>query len=211
MLIFQNVLIGHKGKVRNQIQAWLESGNIFEGIFESSDAGTPQGGAISPLLSNIALDGIEKMIGDWAETQHLLRPNGNYISNKKERRRSVMFVRYADDFVVMNRNLNVIQECKKIINKFLAERGLELNEAKTKIIYTRIPFENNEPGFEFLGFKIKHFDTKRHSAKNNLGCSIGFRLLTFPSKDSRIKHFARIDSILRTNIRLRANPTLLKN
>jgi RNA-directed DNA polymerase len=35
------VLIGHKGKVRNQIRSWLESGNIFEGIFESSDAGTP--------------------------------------------------------------------------------------------------------------------------------------------------------------------------
>ena len=52
------VLIGHKRKVRSQIQAWLESGNIFEGIFESSDAGTPQGGVISPLLSNIALDGI---------------------------------------------------------------------------------------------------------------------------------------------------------
>ena len=51
------VLIGHKGKVRSQIQAWLESGNIFEGIFESSDAGTPQEGVISPLLSNIALDG----------------------------------------------------------------------------------------------------------------------------------------------------------
>jgi RNA-directed DNA polymerase len=57
------VLIGHKGKVRNQIRFWLESGNIFEGIFESSDEGTLQGGVISPLLSNTALDGIEKKIG----------------------------------------------------------------------------------------------------------------------------------------------------
>ena len=57
-------LIGHKGKVRLQIEVWLKSGNIFEGIFESGDMGTPQGGVISPLLSNIALNGMEKRIGE---------------------------------------------------------------------------------------------------------------------------------------------------
>jgi RNA-directed DNA polymerase len=191
------VLIGHKGKVRTQIRAWLESGNIFEGIFESSEAGTPQGGVISPLLSNIALDGIEKRIGDWAETQRLFRPNGKLVDKKKDRRKSIIFVRYADDFVVMNHNLDVIKKCKEIISEFLTERGLELSDAKTKIVHTRMPFENNEPGFEFLGFKIKQFDTKKHSAKNNQGHNIGFRLLIFPSKNSRNKHFATIDRILR--------------
>jgi RNA-directed DNA polymerase len=108
-----------------------------------------------------------------------------------------MFVRYADDFVIMNRDLYVIQECKGIISKFLAERGLELSVAKTKIVDTIIPFENNEPGFEFLSFKIKHFDTKRRSAKNRQSHNIGFRLLIFPSKDSQKKHFARINRVLR--------------
>jgi RNA-directed DNA polymerase len=190
------VLIGHKGKVRAQIRAWLESGNIFEGIFESFDAGTPQGGVISPLLSNIALDGIEKRIGDWAETQSLFRPNGKLVDKKKDRRKSIIFVRYADDFVVMNHNLDVIKKCKEIISEFLTERGLELSDAKTRIVHIRIPFEKNEPGFEFLGFKIKHFDTKKHSAKNNQGHNIGFRLLIFPSKNSRNKQFATIDHIL---------------
>jgi RNA-directed DNA polymerase len=161
------ILIGHKGRVRNQIQAWLESRNIFEGIFESSNAGTPQGGVIAPLLSNIALDGIEKRLGDWAETQRLLRPNGKPIDKKKDRRKSIIFVRYADDFVIMNHNLNVIKECEIIVGKFLAERGLMLSDAKTKIVHIRKPFETNEPGFKFLGFKVKHFDTKKHSAKNN--------------------------------------------
>ena len=181
------VLIGHKGKVRTQIQAWLESGNIFEGIFESSDAGTPQGGVISPLLSNIALDGIEKRIGDWAETQRLFRPNGKLVDKKKDRRKSIIFVRYADDFVVMNHNLSVIQKCKEIISEFLAERGFELSDAKTKIVHTRIVFEKNKPGFEFLGFKIKHFDTKKHSAKNNQNRNIGFRFLIFPSQNKTAK------------------------
>ena len=190
-------LIGHKGKVRLQIEAWLKSGNIFEGIFESGDMGTPQGGVISPLLSNIALNGMEKRIGDWAETQKLTRPNGKPIDKKIDRRKSIIFVRFADDFVVMNRNLYVIVKCKEIINEFLAERGLALSDAKTKIIHTSLPFETNEPGFEFLEFKIKHFNTKKRSAKDNQGRTLGFRLLIFPSKNSRKKHFSTIDRILR--------------
>jgi RNA-directed DNA polymerase len=190
-------LIGHKGKIKTQIQAWLESGNIFEGIFESSDAGTPQGGVISPLLSNIALDGIEKRIGDWAETQRIFRRNGELINRKDRKRKSIHFVRYADDFVVMHHNMDVIKKCREIISEFLTERGLEISDAKTKIVHTRISFEKNEPGFEFLGFKIKHFDTKKHSAKNNQGHNIGYRLLTFPSKNSRNKHFTKIDHVLR--------------
>jgi len=97
----------------------------------------------------------------------------------------------------MNRNLDVIIKCKEIINEFLAERGLELSDAKTKIVHTRLPFEKNEPGFEFLGFKIKHFNTKKRSAKDNQGRILGFRLLIFPSKNSRKKHFSTIDRILR--------------
>ncbi len=97
----------------------------------------------------------------------------------------------------MNHNLDVIKKCKEIISDFLVERGLELSDAKIKIVHTIIPFEKNEPGFEFLGFKIKHFDPKKHSAKNNQGRNIGFRLLIFPRKNSRNKHFATIDCILR--------------
>lgn len=192
-------LTNHRGKIRNQIRAWLESGNIFEGIFETSESGTPQGGVISALLSNIALDGLEKKIKDWAETQRLFRPNGNLIDNKKDRRNSIIFIRYVDDLVIMNHNLEVVRKCTEITKKFLAERGLELSEAKTKIVHTRIRFENKEPGFEYLGFKIKHFDTKRHSAKNNQGQIIGYRLLIFPTKASRNKHFTTVDRILRQN------------
>lgn len=74
----------------------------------------------SSLLSNIALDDIEKRISDWAETQRLFRSNGKLVGNKKEKRKSIIFVRYADDFFVMNHNLDVIKKCKKIMNEFLA-------------------------------------------------------------------------------------------
>jgi RNA-directed DNA polymerase len=97
----------------------------------------------------------------------------------------------------MYHSLSIIKKYNEIISEFLAERGLELSDAKTKIVHTRISFEDNKPGFEFLGFKIKHLDTKKHSAKNNQGRNIGFRLLIFPSKSSRNKHFAIVDRALR--------------
>ena len=65
-------------------------------------------------------------------------------------------MRYTEDFVVMNHNLGVIKKCKEIISEFLAKRGL-----KFRIVHTRTSFEENKPGFEFLGFKIKHFNTKK--------------------------------------------------
>ena len=188
---------GLKGKIRRQIKAWLESGNIFEGIFETTEAGTPQGGVISPLLSNIALDGIEKEIGDWAENQKLLRPNGKPIDNKKSRRKAIHFIRYADDLVIMHRDVNVVKSCRIILNGFLAERGLELSEAKTKIVHTRLPFESQKPGFDFLGFTIKHFDTFHRSSLTSHKERIGYRLLTYPSKESRNKHFRKIDGLLK--------------
>lgn len=152
---------------------------------------------ISPLLSNIVLNGIEEKLGDWAESQQLYRPNGNRIDKKVDRRKSIIYVRYADDFIVMNHNVDIIRKCNIVIENFLSERGLELSQAKTRIIHTRNAFGGYEPGFEFLGFKIRHFDTKKHSAKDNQGRNLGYRLLIFPSMSSRRKHFATIDRILR--------------
>lgn len=97
----------------------------------------------------------------------------------------------------MHRDLNVVKSCRTILNKFLAERGLVLNEAKTKIVYTRLPFESQKPGFDFLGFTIKHFDTYHRSSLTSHKERLGYRLLTFPSKYSRNKHFRKIDSLLK--------------
>ena len=74
----------------------------------------------------LVLDGIKKRISDWAETQCLFRPNSKLVGKKKERRKSIIFVRYADNLAVMNHNLDVIKKCKEIISEFLAARGLEL-------------------------------------------------------------------------------------
>lgn len=107
------------------------------------------------------------------------------------------FVRYADDFVVMHRNLSVIQSCWRIAEEFLSERGLRLSEAKTRIVHTRLPFQTNRPGFDFLGFTIKHFDTYHRSSFTSYRKRTGYRLLIFPSKNNRNKHFRKIDAHLK--------------
>lgn len=190
-------LIGHQGKVRKQIKAWLKSGNIFEGTFEKTERGTPQGGVISPLLSNIALNGLQKQIEDWAETQRLLRPNGRPIASKDERRKSVHYVRYVDDIVIMHRELTIIKSCLKIVEEFLLKRGLKLNYDKTVIRHTRLPFNNEKAGFNYLGFTIKHFNTIHRSVLNNRKEKIGYKLLIYPSEKSVKKHYRILNTHLK--------------
>ena len=86
-----------------------------------------------------------------------------------------MLIRYADEFVVLHDDLNVILRCKDETRKFLSYRGLELSEAKTRITHT-LEINNIDSkliefdgviGFNFLGFTIKQFKTIHKSTYNN--------------------------------------------
>jgi RNA-directed DNA polymerase len=63
-----------KGKVRQQIKAWLKSGVVDKGVYSATSEGTPQGGTISPLLANIARHGLENRIKEFAETLSMINP-----------------------------------------------------------------------------------------------------------------------------------------
>jgi RNA-directed DNA polymerase len=95
--------------------------------------GTPQGGAISPLLANIGLHGLET---------HLKSTNAK-----------LGMVRYADDFVVTARDKVSLEQAQIQIQEWLSKRGLELSTEKTFI--TSI-----EEGFDFLGFNHRHYNGK---------------------------------------------------
>ena len=122
------------------IRRWLKVGVIEFGNLKQTESGTPQGGIISPLLANIALHGMEFL-----------------FSNNP----SISLVRYADDFVVIANSKSIL-ETKVLprLKTFLAERGLNFNELKTKIIH-------RSEGFEFLGFEIK-FCIKQQAFKSFL-------------------------------------------
>ncbi|MEB3881852.1 reverse transcriptase/maturase family protein, partial [Lyngbya sp. CCY1209] len=86
-------------------------------------AGTPQGGVISPLLANIALDGMVRHIN-------------KIYPNKKKQKVKATVVRYADDFVVISPNLEIIEQCKIVISEWLKPIGLQLKPEKTRICHT---------------------------------------------------------------------------
>src|SRR5678815_2806430 len=103
-----------------------------------TNEGTPQGGIISPLLSNLTLDGMEEAIR----------------SQIKPRHDQVNFIRYADDFIVTARTQETLeQKVKPAVVAFLASRGLELSEQKTTIIHI-------ETGFNFLGQTVRKYKNK---------------------------------------------------
>ena len=85
-----------QGKVRQQIKAWLSAGVMDQRVFEETEFGTPQGGVISPLLANIALDGLEAVLKQYATTLNLKYPSGSNMS-KRDKITSLNYIRYADD------------------------------------------------------------------------------------------------------------------
>jgi RNA-directed DNA polymerase len=119
-------LIAPKG-IKTGIFRCLKSG-VNPGFPEQ---GTPQGGVVSPLLANIALNGIERV--------HSYKSYGNIKEPS---------IRYADDMVVILRPQDDAEEILKRINQFLAERGLKVSEKKTKLTATT-------NGFDFLGWHFK--------------------------------------------------------
>jgi len=122
---------------KRMLHAWLKAGYWEKGQLFPTDAGTPQGGLISPLLSNLALDGMEQAV--------------RTVSRRNDK---VNFVRYADDFIVTGATRNLLeQKVKPALTGFLAQRGLELSEQKTVI--TSI-----DTGFDFLGHTVRYYRGK---------------------------------------------------
>lgn len=72
---------------------------------------------------------------------------------KRDNRWSLSLIRYADDFVIIHEDLNVVKKCQEIIADWLRDLGLELKPSKTKITHTLKEIDG-KVGFEFLGFRI---------------------------------------------------------
>lgn len=190
-----------KGKMHQQVKAWLESGVIDQDVFRSTETGTPQGGVISPLLANIALSGMEDMLKQLMNDIELRTPNGASMGSR-DKERSLSFIRYADDFVVMHYDKEVILECRKAIQAWLNDIGLELSEEKTRITHTlvlsekeKIEFGVTYPGFNFLGFTIRQFKSKYGGGK----IKGGFKTLIVPSKEKCESHQRKLGLEIRKN------------
>jgi RNA-directed DNA polymerase len=176
-----NLIDGKTAK--GTIEQWLKAGIMENQEFTPSIIGTPQGGIISPLLANIALDGMETYL------YNELRKKGYLV--KELYLGKIIIIRYADDFVVMHENKEVIEDSKLIIAEWLKKRGLELSEEKTRIVHST-------EGFDFLDFNVRHYknETTGYRAKK-FANKQGFKLLIKPSKKSIKAHSDKIKEILR--------------
>ena len=125
------------------LRRWLQAGYIDEGTLFDTEAGTPQGGIISPVLANMTLDGLE------AAVLASVGPTKNARQGFK-----VNVVRYADDFVVTGTSKEVLErQVRPAVEAFMAVRGLELSEEKTRIT-------NISQGFDFLGQNVRKYAGK---------------------------------------------------
>lgn len=194
--------IGFKGKLRKQIQFWLEAGVLDQGILKKTLQGTPQGGVISPLLANIALHGLEDHLKNCFTDIPVYYASSSKISPNRVRD-TLHIIRYADDFVVLHDNLEVILRCRTETQVFLSKIGLKLSHAKTRLTHTlelketdtrELGFDG-KVGFKFLGFMVKQFHTKHKSAKNQ-GKNLGYKTLIYPSKESISAHQAHLHQVI---------------
>jgi group II intron reverse transcriptase/maturase len=115
-------------RVLKLLRQWLEAGVMEDGSISATVAGTPQGGVISPLLSNIFLHVLDLL---WL--RHSV-PLGT-------------LVRYADDFVVICRTKTECIEAERRVTVILRRLGLELHPGKTR----RVELYDGKEGFDFLG------------------------------------------------------------
>lgn len=176
--------------MRNQIKAWLKVG-IMEGYADepkNQDAiprptieGTPQGGVISPLLANIALHGLETHLKDYVVSLPKPYPGANRGSAAKKM--ALTIVRYADDFVLIHRNKQILEQCIQETECWLHKVGLELNKDKSTL-------RDGRNGFQFLGFQIiqiRKIKVDRYKTK------------IIPAKQKRLLFLKNIREVIQNN------------
>ena len=137
------------------LRQWLKCGYMENDRKYFNEAGTPQGGIISPVIANMVLDGMEAILNAKYRRKCRCSKTGKlywHHPHLKRDNKQVHLIRYADDFIITGNSKEILEnEVKPMIEKFLTERGLELSAEKTVI--TSI-----NDGFDFLGFNIRVFN-----------------------------------------------------
>ncbi|HEL2739022.1 TPA: group II intron reverse transcriptase/maturase [Streptococcus suis] len=145
------------------LKQFLKAGFVFKGELFPTEDGTPQGGIISPILANMALDGLQQVLSDRFHTNRLGKIDLRFKNSHK-----VNLVRYADDFIVTAATQEIALEAKELIREFLLGRGLELSEEKTLVTHIN-------DGFDLLGWNFRKYKGKLivKPSKNSIQTVIG--------------------------------------
>jgi group II intron reverse transcriptase/maturase len=155
------------GNILRLVQKFLTAGVLEDGVVQSTTLGTPQGGVLSPLLANIALNFL-----DWHLDELGLR-----------------FVRYADDFVVLCRTEHQAKKAHQAVQLFVEQLGLTLSPEKTHVTTFR-------KGFSFVGFDMQSSSVKMR-AKSEEKYKDRIRELTIRNHNLDSKQVAKINAVVR--------------
>lgn len=137
----------------------------------------------------VALHGLETFI-----VRELTRRTG-----KSSRKVSPTVIRYADDFVVLDEELPIIEQAKDIISAWLKDMGLELKPSKTHITHTLEPCQEMV-GVDFLGWTVRQFPVgKTHTGTDRWGNALGFKTIITPSKEAVKRHIHEVKVLIRKN------------
>jgi len=133
------------------LRQWLKSGYMEGGQRFDVHSGTPQGGIISPVLANMALDGLESLLNSRYKLRRRVKGVWQWVTPPNKQNRRVNLIRYADDFVITGDSKELLEdEVKPLVQSFLTQRGLMLSEEKTHVTHI-------DDGFDFLGFNVRKY------------------------------------------------------
>jgi group II intron reverse transcriptase/maturase len=140
------------GVLRRAIDKWLKAGVLEDGALRASEAGTPQGGVVSPLLANIYL---HEVLDRWFARDVVPRLDG-----------VAHLIRYADDFVIVFSSERDARRVLDVLPKRFGKHGLTLHPEKTRLVKLPHPFRRDTAGggptsFDFLGFNHHWAVTRR--------------------------------------------------
>ena len=134
-------LLNHVPMEQSILHKWLKAGFMSKSVFYPTESGTPQGGVASPVLANLALDGLQTALQER-------------FPKRQRINRKVNMVRYADDFIVTGDSKQLLEdEVMPLVERFLGERGLELSRRKTVVTHI-------DTGFDFLGQTVRKYRGK---------------------------------------------------
>jgi len=172
------------------IRRILKSGACEGSVLTTQEAGTPQGGPLSPLLANTALSDLETAIHD------AFPPSRQILGAKVGKRPRIVI--YADDATVMHPDPIILEAVRDFIADWLRPLGLSLNPSKTTMSHTLVKHAGTA-GFDFLGFHLQQFRTGRHQMRSyeffrGVYTQIG------PSKDSMKRLRQKCRTIIKSSI-----------
>jgi RNA-directed DNA polymerase len=126
------------------LRKWLKAGYMERHVLHPTEEGAPQGGVLSPVLANLALDGLEARLARAFPK-----------STRRGTAAKVNLVRYADDFIITGSSRELLEdEVRPLVEAFLQERGLRLSAEKTLITHI-------QDGFDFLGQNVRKYGGNR--------------------------------------------------